>query len=116
MLDWNWNPRFDLDLLQRSLTIIAWSVVSKAVLVKILSIFALENYVIFPLDLISVLLLIGGFVKSSLQLNPKGKSVLITGNSTSKRSIFEKKSFFLTLQFLALKLNRGHFPNHIFYF
>ena len=79
---WNWNPRFDLDLLQRCLTIIAHSIIYRLVLGPFLRFIWLDWLVGQPLDLITILLLIGALCKSSIQLNPKGKSVLITGEIT----------------------------------
>ena len=79
---WNWNPRFDLDLLQRCLTIIAHSILYRMVLGPFLRFIWLDWLVGQPLDLITILLFIGALCKSSIQLNPKGKSVLITGEIT----------------------------------
>jgi len=79
---WNWNPRYDLDLLQRCLTIIAHSILYRLVLGPILKFIWLDWLVGTPLDFITILLLIGALCKSSIQLNPKGKSVLITGCDT----------------------------------
>ena len=76
---WNWNPRFDLDLLQRCLTIIAHSILCRLILGPFLQYVGLDWIVGQPLDLLTILLLVGSLCKSSLQLSPEGKSVLITG-------------------------------------
>ena len=76
---WNWNPRFDLDLLQRCLTIIAYSILCRLILGSFLQYLWLDWIVGQPLDLLTILLLTGSLCKSSLQLSPEGKSVLITG-------------------------------------
>ena len=79
MDDWHWTPRFDLDLIQRCLTIVVSSTVTKIVSSSILQYIGLDWIIQVPLDLLTILLLIASLCKSSLQYSPNGKSVLITG-------------------------------------
>ena len=76
--NWRWNPRLDLDLAQRCLFIIlaAWSMST------LLSSF-LPSFVMLILstliDVVAVGALIVAIAKSSIQLTPANKAVLVTG-------------------------------------
>lgn len=71
--DWTWNPRFDADLWQRCLTLMAYS--------YILSL-ALPQCFLFYQEVITTLVLAFAIAKSALQRLPAGKAVLITGCDT----------------------------------
>jgi len=75
MDDWNWKPRFDLDLGQRCLTIILYSWCLR----YFLQFFGLGLWL---LDFITVLFLFAALCKSSIQYSPDGKAVLVTGCDT----------------------------------
>jgi len=75
MDDWNWKPRFDLDLGQRCLTIILYSWTLR----YFLQFFGLGLWL---LDFITVLFLFAALCKSSIQYSPDGKAVLVTGCDT----------------------------------
>ena len=85
MEDWNWKPRFDLDLTQRCLTIVAFS----WGLGFLLQVVGLGSMTTWPLDFLTVLFLFGAFCKSSIQYSPEGKGVLITGESKKVLSTAE---------------------------
>ena len=80
MEDWNWKPRFDLDLTQRCITIVAFS----WGLGFLLQVVGLGSMTTWPLDFLTVLFLFGALCKSSIQYSPEGKGVLITGESSKK--------------------------------
>ena len=79
MTDWRWNPRFDSDLYQRCLTIIVMASLAKITLCHFCPFLLIQEWIVFGADMAALLLLVAAFAKSSLQLNPEGKSVLITG-------------------------------------
>ena len=80
MDNWNWKPRFDLDLAQRTLTIISISWLTRLVIQNsIFHCIGLSWIAEQPLDFCTVILIIWAFCKSSVQFNPDGKAVLITG-------------------------------------
>ena len=84
MDDWNWKPRFDLDLGQRCLTIILYSWCLR----YFLQLIGLGGFTTWPLDLITVLFLFGALCKSSIQYSPNGKAVLVTGDIFLNCNIF----------------------------
>ena len=75
---WKWNPHYDLDLAQRCLFILGFTWVSNWVLQVTLLNYLFGDYLV---HLIATIALLMAMVKSSLQLSPKGKSVLVTGKS-----------------------------------
>ena len=81
MDDWNWKPRFDLDLGQRCLTIILYSWCLR----YFLQFFGLGLWL---LDFITVLFLFAALCKSSIQYSPDGKAVLVTGNVWNNKVFF----------------------------
>ncbi len=78
ILDWKWNPRYDNDLVQRCLTIISWTILTKWIVSSFISCWHIE----FTIDLLALIALGLGFCKSALQYDCKGKSVLITGSKS----------------------------------
>lgn len=87
MEDWNWKPRFDLDLTQRCVTIVAFS----WGLGFLLQVVGLGSMTTWPLDFLTVLFLFGALCKSSIQYSPEGKGVLITGCDTGFGNQLAKK-------------------------
>ena len=100
---WKWNPRYDLDLAQRCLFILSFTWATNCVLELTFLNYVFGDYLVHLVATIALLLAIA---KSSLQLSPKRKSVLVTGNWIFVRytyhiyitKIFENKSSGLLTQ------------------
>ena len=74
---WKWNPRYDLDLAQRCLFILFFTWATNWVLQSTFLNYIFGDYLVHLAATIALLLAIA---KSSLQLSPKRKSVLVTGS------------------------------------
>ena len=77
---WSLNPRFDLDLWQRCLFILA---ISRALSYTTSPI--LPECLMTFLDIITICILIAAVAKSSVQYHPEGRAVLITGKLLIKK-------------------------------
>ena len=73
---WKWNPRYDLDLAQRCLFIVGFTWISDWVYNLMFLNYLFGDSVVHLLGTAALLMAIA---KSSLQLPPKGKSILVTG-------------------------------------
>ncbi len=78
--EWIWNPRFDLDLVQRCLTIILFSWIAGTI-----STCFLFGVLKSTIDICTMTALGLAIAKNSLQFCAKEKSVLITGKVTKHR-------------------------------
>ena len=76
--DWRWNPRLDLDLAQRCLFIVAASWSTSTLLSAVLPSFVMLILSTL-IDIVTVGALIVAIAKSSIQLTPNNKAVLVTG-------------------------------------
>ena len=73
---WKWNPRYDLDLAQRCLFIVGFTWISDWAYNLMFLNYLFGDSVVHLLGTAALLMAIA---KSSLQLPPKGKSILVTG-------------------------------------
>jgi hypothetical protein len=74
--DWRWNPRLDLDLGQRCLFVTFVSLTFSWI-----TSFVLPTFFSTLIDVVTIGVLIGAIAKSSIQLIPDGRAVLVTGTS-----------------------------------
>ena len=75
---WNWNLRFDLDVIERCLVVIVSSYTVYCTLnlfPECLGLWMLKSF----LELWMTICILLAIARSSVQLSPKGKAVLITG-------------------------------------
>ena len=75
---WKWNPRYDSDLAQRCLFILGFTWVVNWTLHMTFLDYLFGEYLVHVFATIALLL---ALAKSSLQLSPIEKSVLITGTN-----------------------------------
>ena len=74
---WKWNPRYDLDLAQRCLFILCFTWFTNWVFQLTFLNYIFGNYLVHLGGTVALLM---AMAKSSFQLSPKEKSVLVTGN------------------------------------
>ncbi len=99
MANINWNPRFDLDLIQRVVTIILYSWFGRLV----------SSWICLgcfkpAIDVLTLILLGLAVARSSLQYTARGKAVLITGSFQAANSSNRKLNVTLGLQDVTLDL------------
>jgi hypothetical protein len=80
---WKWNPRCDLDLWQRCLFIVAVSWAFSQLTSPILPAFT-----VVLADILTIFALVAAVAKSSIQYQPKGKAVLVTGKYLTSNQIY----------------------------
>ena len=78
---WKWNPRYDLDLVQRCLFILFFTWFTNWLFQLTFLNYIFGNYLV---HLGSTIALLMALAKSSIQFSPKEKSVLITGKNCKK--------------------------------
>ena len=89
--NWRWNPRFDLDLAQRCLFILVTSwLTSSTILTSTMLPTFLTTFTATFVDGVAIIALIVAIAKSSIQLTPDNKSVLVTGevNTSIEQSTY----------------------------